>query len=212
MKTNVAAYIRLMRHLRCPFVRYEYIDIFLKRLNPAAGKMNPQKIFENFRKNRWLECVPDDERPLDDSFSKQKSVIYRQDYLEFILEALRGYCDYFAIKEFFQEIVHSSNNSDSGAEEQKVIESINKSEIDLSKMCKNISKLERTAQKATAIRVEKSEIPTLNIAVNADLLAQYRNDLKYVSNLHSYICALQEKHEEDFSQMIEFLKDFAAIS
>ncbi|XP_055847168.1 uncharacterized protein LOC129912780 [Episyrphus balteatus] len=210
MKTSVVTYMRLIKHLSCPFVRYEYIDMFLKRLNPAAGKMSPQKIFENFRKSRWLECELDEERSADDSHSKKKSVVYRQDYLTFILEALRSYCDYFALEVFFKEIVISSTNEKEDNNNISINQNkSNGDQIDLSKMTENIVELEKNLDMSVKLRVEKVEIPTLNIAVNAELLAQYRNDLKYVANLHSYISALQREHNEDFSEMIEFLKKFA---
>lgn len=211
MKTNVCTYMRLIRALNCPFVRYEYVDIFLKRLNPAPGKMNPQKIFENFRKSRWLECDPDENRPAEEPTSKQKkSVVYRADYLELILLALRSYCEFFALKDFFYEIVNSSlvegenNNNISKSRSHS-----NCNSIDLSSMRKSISRLENKIDMSVRLRVEKEEIPVVNIAVNADLLAQYRNDLKYATNLSSYISALQLEHNEDFSEMIEFLLDFA---
>ncbi|XP_055914149.1 uncharacterized protein LOC129947564 [Eupeodes corollae] len=215
MKTSVRTYLRLVKNLNCPFVRYEYIDIFLKRLNPAAGKMGPQKIFENFRKNRWLECALDEERPLDESLSKLKSIVYRQDYLKIILEALRSYCDYFALKDFFQEFVGSTqtkeDNNNILKKQQKSDSNQRKpqSQYNISSLRKNIVKLEKNLDMSAKMQMSKIDIPTLNIAVNAELLSQYRNDLKYVTNLHSYISALQHEHDEDFSEMIEFLKDFA---
>ncbi|XP_068142797.1 uncharacterized protein [Drosophila tropicalis] len=102
--SHISKYLKTIRQLDQPYVRFEFTDNFLSLFYYTKGvPFGPEKVCEEFKSRQWLRYKSrtiiskdnDDDEDEDEQLS-------REDYLEILLNALKDYCEWLNLASFWK--------------------------------------------------------------------------------------------------------------
>ncbi|XP_068146692.1 uncharacterized protein [Drosophila tropicalis] len=95
---KVQTYIEIIPQLDQPYLRFEFVDHFLKLFSYTRNQpFGPQKVYREFQSKQWVNYKPKTEIAADQDGEVQLS---REDYLDILLVALKAYCQWLDLDKY----------------------------------------------------------------------------------------------------------------
>uniref|UniRef100_A0A182K9R3 Uncharacterized protein n=1 Tax=Anopheles christyi TaxID=43041 RepID=A0A182K9R3_9DIPT len=193
--------LRTIRSLRSPFLRLRVVEHLLQKLNRGVNLSNVRCFFQQLLDRCWLECSeqePDEEGAQQATMypvlnvqrtrTSRTSEIHQKQYVELLLTGLQAYCDMYQLPAYFREImVRPLPNASSTS-----------------------TAVECSPSKRIVVpeAVDDERMIFQGIALNTELVLEYRDDIKYLLLIEQQLKRLESAEERAlFHDWLAFLSE-----
>ncbi|EDO63849.1 AGAP006323-PA [Anopheles gambiae str. PEST] len=203
---SITLALRTIRNLRSPFLRLRLSEHLLQKLNRGARLSTVRCFFKQLHERCWLECS--DQEPAEEGDAQQTepnhypvlnahrtrpkvTEMHQKQYVEVLLTGLRAYCDMHQLPAYFREImtrpVQGGGCSVSPSDESALVDG---------------------ARIVVPKAVDDERMIFRGIAISADLVLEYRDDVKYLLLIEQQLKTLQSAEERAlFGDWFAFLSE-----
>ncbi|KFB50668.1 AGAP006323-PA-like protein [Anopheles sinensis] len=226
---SVNVCLATIHHTRTPFVLLSLSEELIRKLHRHDHPTNIRGFFQHLLSSNWLDCGTEkraaktiageqSKNPPYPVLNRQKirtktSEITQQEYVDLLFVGLRAYCDVYQIPAYFRAIMVQSPNDAETASGENVASDLFPTTVPTApnRLVKHLRKHESRFPGSTRIvseDVTDERMIFQGVAVNGELLLEYREDIKYLMLIEQQLKKLKSPEEMRlFRKWITFLSE-----
>ncbi|XP_058120801.1 uncharacterized protein LOC131294451 [Anopheles ziemanni] len=207
---SVNVCLETIHHTRTPYVLLSLSEELIRKLHRHNHPTNVRGFFQHLLSSNWLECglgkratktvAGDQSNNPYPVLNRQKirtktSEITQQEYVDLLFVGLRAYCDVYQIPAYFRAIMVQSPN------DNQVASGLEKH------LRKHVSRFPGSTR-IVSEDVTDERMIFQGVAVNGELVLEYREDIKYLMLIEQQLKKLKSPEEMGlFRKWITFLSE-----